>query len=65
MLTESPAGTVYDVPDVGSVWVGPNDVRDAAPFGGEARCVLVTNEEDPTTRIWAVVAFLSPEDPEP
>jgi hypothetical protein len=58
VLNESTFGTEYKVPDLGRVWVGVSDIKDASARGDDLLCNLVTLPDEPEEdRIWAIVGF--------
>jgi hypothetical protein len=58
VLNQSTFGTEYKVPNLGRVWVGISDIKDASARGDDLLCNLVTLPDEPEEdRIWAIVGF--------
>ena len=58
VLSQSESGVLYWVPNLGRVWVGPDNVRESMTARPDAQCVLITcNDKLPEERVWAILSF--------
>ena len=61
ILSQSEAGTLYLVPNLGQVWVGPDNFRESMTAEAEFQCDLIACNDGLTEkRVWAIVNFRLP-----